>query len=124
MIANFFKKSQSCVHEKITPEMDAGYCPDCGKYVENHWFITRCSCCGIKRKTVVIQGKISPEAVFCINCGSRDYAVLKLEKINPVDINYAVVVKTVVKQLKRDFIQTWVEQEIRQQLKYLTNQMA
>ena len=37
-----------CRHDKIRPDVDRAYCPDCGKLIKNEWFITRCSCCGVK----------------------------------------------------------------------------
>lgn len=101
----------SCLHEKITPDMFAGYCPDCGEYVENHWYMTRCTCCGIKQKTVFLRGNISPETKYCRNCGSNAFSTEKINKINFVDIHYAVILKQVIDNKKRNFIQTWVESE-------------
>lgn len=99
----------TCSHEKITPYLGAGYCPDCGKYVENHWYMTRCSCCGVKQKTLVRNGKVVASAKFCRNCGSSLFKVEKLNEIDIVNINYATVLKQVIKSKKQNFIQTWVE---------------
>ena len=102
----------SCLHEKITPNMHSGYCPDCGEYVENQWFMTRCKCCGVKHKSLSIRGKITPQQKFCKNCGSNNFEVEKLEKINFIDIHYAVVLKKIIDNKKKTFIQSWVEQEL------------
>ena len=40
--------STKCNHDKIRPDVEQGYCPDCGKLIKNEWFVTRCSCCGDK----------------------------------------------------------------------------
>jgi len=101
----------SCTHEKITPDMLAGYCPDCGEYVENQWFLTRCTCCGIKQKTIFLRGKISSENKFCKNCGSNYFGIEKLNKITFIDIHYAAILKQVIDNRKKSVIQTWVENE-------------
>lgn len=108
MLLDFLFKP-SCPHEKITPNMGAGYCPDCGEYVENHWYMTRCSCCGVKQKTVVKNGKIVAIVKYCKNCGSSSFAVEELNGIDIVNINYATVLKQTIKTRKENFIQTWVE---------------
>lgn len=87
----FFKKS--CSHDKVPPNIDEGYCPDCGKLVRNEWYITRCACCGVKLKTVIKSGNIIPQYNYCSNCGGQEYIVEKLEGINFIDINFAVLVK-------------------------------
>lgn len=112
MLRYLFKKNQECFHEKISPDVFAGYCPDCGEYVENQWFLARCGCCGIKHKTIIIKGKIRPEHRFCTNCGDNHYIIEKLDKINFIDINYAVIVKEIILNTKKSFIQTWVDKEI------------
>ncbi len=108
MLLKFFIKAQ-CLHEQINPDTDAAYCPDCGEYVQNHWFITRCSCCGVKQKTILLKGKISADAKFCKNCGNNIFSVEKLKKINLVDINYAVVIKQIIKGIRPTWTQTWAE---------------
>ena len=106
-----FGNYNECLHENITPDMDCGYCPDCGKYVENQWFITRCSCCGIKQKAIVLKGKVSAGVKFCKNCGNSSFVVEKLSKINFVDIHYAALIKQIIKNKRPNFIQSWVEPE-------------
>ncbi|MDD3436708.1 MAG: hypothetical protein PHC64_06105 [Candidatus Gastranaerophilales bacterium] len=100
---------KSCAHDKITPNITAGYCPDCGEYVKNHWYITRCKCCGIKQKSLVKNGKILSETRFCKNCGSNLFRVEELETLDIVNINYAVVQKQATKIKQKSFVQTWIE---------------
>ncbi len=92
-LTNLFKFKRVCTHEHITPDMESGYCPDCGKLIKNEWYITRCACCGIKLKTVSIKGELQPQYHYCTNCGSQEFLVEKLEKINFIDINFAVLEK-------------------------------
>lgn len=100
----------SCKHNKITPNMKSGYCPDCGKYVENKWYVTRCKCCGIKQKSLVRNGKIITDTKFCRNCGSHTFTVEQLERLDIVNVNYAVALKHVILSERKNIIQTWVEQ--------------
>ncbi len=87
-----------CNHDKISPDMEQGYCPDCGKLIRNEWYITRCKCCGVKMKAMLKNGEIIPQNHYCSNCGGHDFAVEKLEKINFIDINFAALVKKEVVQ--------------------------
>lgn len=87
----FFRKS--CSHDKISPELECGYCPDCGKLIQNEWYITRCACCGVKLKAMTKNGNVLPQYHYCSNCGGQEYLVEKLDKINFIDINFAVLVK-------------------------------
>ena len=105
-----FIRTPSCKHDKITPNMKAGYCPDCGEYVENHWYISRCECCGLKQKTLVRSGKAVSSAKFCQNCGSSSFVAEELNEIDVVTVNYATVLKQVRKTQKQSFIQTWIEE--------------
>lgn len=92
-LTNLFNFKKVCLHEHITPDMESGYCPDCGKLIKNEWYITRCACCGIKLKTVSIKGEIQPQYHYCTNCGGQEFIVEKLDKINFIDINFAVLEK-------------------------------
>lgn len=104
-----------CQHEKISPEVEQGYCPDCGKLIKNEWYITRCSCCGVKMKAMVRNGEIVPQHHFCGNCGSENFKVEKLEKINFIDINFAALVKREVEECERPSTTTcWQERTIEQ----------
>lgn len=107
MLDSLFRPT--CSHEKITPYIGAGYCPDCGEYVENHWYMTRCSCCGVKQKTIVKNGKVVASAKFCRNCGSSSFTVEELKEIDIVNINYATFLKWTIKRKRQNIIQTWVE---------------
>lgn len=114
-----FLWKQSCKHEKIMPHMRAGYCPDCGEYVENRWYISRCKCCGIKQKSLVRNGKIIADARFCKNCGSNSFVTQELDKLDIVNINYAAVLKHIAETKKKSVIQTWIEQNSYSQIKLL-----
>ena len=107
---------KTCTHEKITPELEFGYCPDCGKLIKNEWYITRCSCCGVKVKAIVRNGEVVPQNHYCTNCGSEEYVTEKLDKINFVNINYAVLIKKEFDEAeKRQFTtQCWQERTVSQ----------
>ena len=87
-----------CTHDKIRPDVEQGYCPDCGKLIKNEWYITRCSCCGVKMKAMVKNGQIVPQEHYCSNCGGEEFLIEKVEKINFIDINFAALVKTEVQE--------------------------
>lgn len=112
-ILEFFKKNKTCNHCKVRPEVDFAYCPDCGELIENQWFLVRCACCGVKLPAIIKNGEIIPEKHFCHNCGSRDYVVERLDKINFIDISYAVLVKAVVNHKYAEYTQSWVESDFR-----------
>ena len=59
-LSNLFNFKKKCSHDKISINADSAYCPDCGKLVHNEWYLTRCSCCGIKLKTTITNDKIRP----------------------------------------------------------------
>jgi len=112
-LMDLFKFHNGCSHDHVTIDAQYSYCPDCGELIENEWFITRCACCGIKQRAVIKNGEIIPEANFCHNCGGHEYIIEKLEKINFVDINYAVLVKTVVQEdSNEDVTQCWEEKSM------------
>ena len=92
-LTNLFNKK--CQHEHITPDKKFGYCPTCGELIENEWFITRCSCCGVKLKAMLKNGHVVPQYHYCTNCGNTEFSIEKLEKINFIDINFAVLVKSI-----------------------------
>lgn len=109
-LMDFLKRHHTCVHEKVSPDTQFSYCPDCGELVENEWFITRCACCGIKQKAVIKNGEIIPEANFCRNCGGNEYTIEKLQKINFIDINYAILIRTAVcEDRMKEVTQCWEE---------------
>ena len=107
LFESFFTKE--CKHEKFSIDREIGYCPDCGELIENQWFLMRCSCCGVKHQAIVKNGKIIPLEKFCSNCGSKEFAIEQIEKINFIDVNYAVHIKKVVVNDIQEFTQTWVD---------------
>lgn len=113
-IFNFNKK---CTHDKVPLDCEFAYCPDCGELIENHWYITRCGCCGVKLRTTLKNGEVVPEEDFCHNCGSKSYTVEEIEKIDCININYAIVVKKVVPNDIRQYTQSW--QDAMQTLNYI-----
>ena len=104
-----FLFKRHCNHEKISAGIKAGYCPDCGEYVENHWFITKCPVCGKRHKTILKHGKPVPAEKFCSNCGAQEFITEEIEFPDIVSINYAVYKKEVVKQKPSQVINAWVE---------------
>jgi len=110
MIFDFLFNINQCKHDKVNPSSDFEYCPDCGELIENQWFITRCACCGVKHKSIIKNGKVVPVDNYCHNCGSNEYTVEKLPKINFLNIDYAVVVKKVYTQKEKEiYTQCWVD---------------
>lgn len=109
IILELFKKNRACTHDKVRPDSDLMYCPDCGELIENQWYLTRCACCGVKIKATIKNGEVVAANHFCRNCGAREYLVEKLDKINFIDIDYSVLVKTIVKPSVDDKIQSWVD---------------
>lgn len=99
-ITNLFKSyfNQKCSHQSVAPEVEQAYCPDCGKLIKNEWYITRCSCCGVKMKAMVRGENVVPQYHYCSNCGSKEFSVEKIEKINFIDINFAVLIKKEVEE--------------------------
>ena len=82
-----------CQHDKVSPVSDGEYCSDCGKYIVNEWYLTRCKCCGVKLQSVKKGSEVVPAENFCHNCGGNDYFVEKLSKIDFINIHYAVLIK-------------------------------
>lgn len=112
-ILELFKFNRVCQHSKVRPDVEFAYCPDCGELVENQWYLVRCACCGVKIKGIIKNGEIIPEKNFCHNCGTRDYVIERINKINFIDISYAVLVKAVVTHNNTNFTQSWVENDFR-----------
>lgn len=110
MLIDFFKHKTECSHEHLRSDLDESYCPDCGALVRNKWYLVRCSCCNIKRKAFAGY-EIKPDAKYCPNCGSSDFYIQELDKINFTDINYAVLKRIVVQQSNCHTNQVWVEKE-------------
>lgn len=115
-LTKIFNLNKKCKHDKVAPNLDFGYCPDCGKAIKNEWYITRCACCGLKLVTVEHDGAVLPQNKFCTNCGSQDYVVEKLENINVININYAVLIRQEIEkqELARSTTQCWQERNSEQ----------
>ena len=101
--------SKECSHDKVPLDAEYYYCPDCGELIENQWYLVRCASCGLKEIATVKNGEVVPLDNFCHNCGGREYTVERLEKIDCININYAVLVKAVVKNETEEYSQSWVD---------------
>ena len=99
LLTEFIKSLRGCRHEKVRIESNGAYCPDCGQYVVIKWYLVRCSCCGVKRVAYLdLNDNVKPVEKFCPNCGEVHTSVEEIQKINFVDINFAVHKKEVVEQ--------------------------
>ena len=108
-IMELLKFNKVCQHDKVMPDVDYAYCPDCGELIENQWYIMRCACCGIKIRAMLKNGEIVPEEKFCHNCGGANYTIERISKINFININYAVPVKKVVTPEYSEITQSWTD---------------
>ena len=111
MLFNFFKTSKECKHLHVPVDVEEAYCPDCGQLVKNKWYLVRCSCCNIKRSAHTKYDEIVPDTKFCPNCGATDFYVEELEKVNFIDVHYAIFKKIVISQEKFTTRQIWIEKE-------------
>ncbi len=107
----FFRKKIECSHDRVYPDTDAQYCPDCGRYIENKWYLTRCACCNVKRKTIIKHGEIQPQSHYCPNCGAEEFRVELVATINFIDINFAVLVKEINEEKSHNRCQSWVDRQ-------------
>lgn len=111
MLFDFLIKKHECQHHNVPIDVDEAYCPDCGAYVQNKWFLVRCCCCNIKRSAHTKYNEIVPDTKFCPNCGGTDFYVEELEKVNFIDVHYAIFKKIVISQEKFTTRQIWIEKE-------------
>ena len=122
-LTNLFNLKKECQHNHVAPNLESAYCPDCGKLIKNEWYITRCSCCGVKLKSVKQNNNIVPQFNYCCNCGSKEYVIEKLDKIDFININFAVLIKRVIEQDSiSNFTQCWQEktsEPLKLSVKYL-----
>ena len=109
IVLDLFRKNMKCSHSLVKADVDFAYCPDCGELIENQWYLVRCACCGVKLRGMIKNGEVVPEKHFCHNCGARDFVVERIDKINFIDINYAVLVKAVVPNHEYNYTQSWVD---------------
>ncbi|MBQ2644470.1 hypothetical protein IJG14_02715 [bacterium] len=115
IISDFLKSLRGCQHKKVNINTKGAYCPDCGEYIIVKWYLVRCSCCGVKRIAYLdFNDNVKPEDRYCPNCGNEEITIEAIEKINFVDINFAVHKKEIVKIEHGMTTQVWTEKEERQ----------
>ena len=116
LLKTFFNFSRACQHDKILPNLESAYCPDCGRLVRNEWYIVKCACCGMKLKARRHNGEIIPHFHYCTNCGASEYVVEKLDQVNFLNVNYAVLIKNVImdENPKVFTTQCWQEKRVEQ----------
>ena len=107
--SNLFGLIKKCEHSKVPIDTEIGYCPDCGELIENHWYITRCACCGVKERATIRNDEVVPESGFCHNCGGKAYTVEQIEKIDCININYAIVKREIVNNEITEYTQSWLD---------------
>ena len=107
--SELFGLNKKCTHDKVPLDEDIGYCPDCGELVQNHWYITRCGCCGVKERATIRNGEVVPEESYCHNSVSKLYKVEEIEKIDCININYAIVVREIVQNEVAEYTQSWLD---------------
>ena len=112
-ITEFLKSLRGCRHDKVKIQSDGAYCPDCGQYVVIKWYLVRCSCCGVKRVAMLdFNDNVKAVDKYCPNCGSTNTFVEEIEKINFVDINFAVHKKEIeTPNIFSSSTQIWTEPE-------------
>ncbi len=111
MLLDFLKNKRACNHSRVPLEAEEAYCPDCGALVRNKWYLVRCACCDIKRSAHSHYNDIVPDTKFCHNCGSTEYYVEEIEKLNFIDVHYAVFKQEIAEQQGYTTRQVWVEKE-------------
>lgn len=111
MLFDFLKLKHECQHKNVPLDVEEAYCPDCGELIRNKWFLVRCNCCNIKRAAHTEYNEIKPDTKFCPNCGSTEFYVQELDKVNFMDIHYAVFKKVIISQQKIITRQIWIEKE-------------
>lgn len=118
-IFDLLNLKRKCFHNKVLPNLDHSYCPDCGRLIKNEWYIVRCACCGIKLIAKINGEDVVPLNHFCANCGGVDYKVEKLEQINFINVNYAVLIKREVENLNNKVTTQCWQEKINEQPKLL-----
>lgn len=108
-LSEIFNLNHKCQHNHVPIDADIYYCPDCGELIQNRWYITRCSCCGTKEKATIRNGEIMPVEKFCHNCGNRDYIIEQIEKIDCININYAILQRVVLNNEINEYTQSWID---------------
>lgn len=120
MIINFFNTITECQHEKVVADSEGAYCPDCGAYVENKWYLARCSCCNIKRVSYSKFNKVKPASKYCPNCGSKGFYLEEIKNINFIDVHFAVLKKEASSGIEPALrSQIWVDEKENTPLKFI-----
>lgn len=110
MLKKFLNTIFKCRHRNAILNNNEGYCPDCGQYIKKSYHVLRCTNCGIKRKAKKKFDEIIPSEKFCTNCGSCLYEVEKYDKLNFVDINYAIEVKEAIEDIGAiNELEIWID---------------
>ena len=109
----FFAKQNKCTHKNALLNSNEGYCPDCGEYLVKNYYLVRCSRCDIKREAKLFWGEITPLNKFCENCGSSEYYIEQLDKINFVDAKYAIFIKEIANEYQtlHPEVTVWVDED-------------
>lgn len=96
-LISMINNGKKCRHTRALLNSNEGYCPDCGAYLKKYYYVLRCRCCAHKREATraAFGGaqEIIPISKFCPTCGGEEFYIEKCEKLNFVDINYAIEVK-------------------------------
>ncbi len=118
-INKFFKSLFKCSHKNALLHSNDGYCPDCGKYIKKAYFVVRCKRCDIKRLSKKSFDKIVPIEKYCANCGSNEYVIEKYDRLNLVDINYAIEVKETIEEFEpQNDLEIWIDEEKQSDAKF------
>lgn len=107
--SNILGFNKKCTHDNVPIDQDFYYCPDCGELIENQWYLVRCASCGLKEPATIRNGEIVPLNTFCHNCGGKSYTVERIEKIDCININYAVLVRAIANNEAKEYTQSWIE---------------
>ena len=102
-----------CSHKNALLNSTSGYCPDCGQYLVKKYYLVRCSRCDIKRTARLVWDEIVPTERYCSNCGSDEYYIEQIDKINFIDAKYALCIKEIANELAdlHPDVQVWVDDE-------------
>ena len=96
ILIKLIKNKLKCSHKNALLNSNSGYCPDCGQYLVKKYYIVRCARCDIKRMARLVWDEIVPVNKFCSNCGSSEYYIEQIDKVNFIDAKYAIYIKTQV----------------------------
>lgn len=105
---NLFK-AKKCSHPNLDMSSNFQYCQDCGEMVELSWHVLRCACCGKKREAKSYLNEVKPVKRYCLCCGSKEFEVTKLDKVNYFDLRFAVLLKNDIDYKGNEQIQLWVD---------------